>query len=73
MLGVEVAKIMLARFLEQGEDVKVTALTFNFGCNYELLNDEFKSKYFQGQDENQMQVFHWSDFLTNFSNIWQYF
>ena len=43
MLGVELAKIMLARFLANLELVQVYVLTFNVdGLNYEQLNEELK-------------------------------
>ena len=53
MLAVEVAKIKLARFLEEKEDVKVNVLTYDTAwSDYTLLIEEFKSKYFQDLDKS---------------------
>ena len=74
MLGVEAAKIKMARFLEKKEGVIVYVVTFNksqligHSFNYKLLNEEFKSKYFQDQDENQVKISHWTDFILEFQS-----
>ena len=73
MLGVEAAKIKMARFLEKKEEVIVYVATFNksqligHSFNYKLLNEEFKGKYFQDQDENNVKISHWTDFISDFA------
>ena len=73
MLGVEAAKIKMARFLEKKEEVIVYVTTFNksqligHSFNYKLLNEEFKEKYFQDQDENNVKISHWTDFIFDFA------
>ena len=57
MLAVEVAKIKMARFLEEKEDVKVYVLAYETRwSDNTLLNEEFKSNYFQDQDERIVNI-----------------
>ena len=45
MLGVEAAKILMARFLDLMKEVEVYVLTFDIGVlDYKLLNAELESK-----------------------------
>ena len=68
MLGVEAAKILMARFLDLMKVVEVYVLTFDFwGLDYELLNAELESKWFQGQDKRIIKISHWSNFLAKFA------
>ena len=68
MFAVEAAKIKLARYLEQKIKVQLYALTYTAtAMDYTLLNEEFKSKWFQNvQDKNQVKVYHWNEFLCQF-------
>ena len=78
MLGVEAVKIKMAKFLEQKEEAIIYVVTFNksqlFGhsFNYKLLNEEFKTTYFQDQDENQVKISHWTDFILEFAQPEKY-
>ena len=74
MLAVEVLKIWMGRILEDNGEVDAFALTFdgysrsgNGNLNYKLLNEELSSKYFQDQQENQVQVSHWQEFMQKFA------
>ena len=69
MLAAEVLKIWKGRFLEHNEEVDLFALTFDgiYSIDYNLLNQELKSKYFQDQEENQVQVGHWQDCMKQFT------
>ena len=74
MVGVEVAKILIARLLEHDEKVKAYVLTFDgindYGAvgilDYNLLNEELKTKWFQIY-KDQVEVSHWSDFVQKFA------
>ena len=69
MLAVEVAKIKMARFLEEKKDVKVYVLAYNTPwSDYTLLNEEFKSKYFQDQDERIVKISSVSEFIKDILN-----
>ena len=69
MLAVEVLKIWMGRFFEHNAEVDALTLTCNggFALEYELLNQELQSKYFQDQEGNQVQVSHWQEFMSKFS------
>ena len=68
MLGVEAAKILMARFQDLMKEVEVYVLTFDFAdLDYELLNAELESKWFQGQDKSMIKIIHWSNFLAKFA------
>ena len=76
MVGVEVAKILIARLLEHDEEVKAYVLTFdgmarersyaNVFLDYTLLNEELKSKWFQIYKDH-VEVSHWNDFVQRFA------
>ena len=73
ILGVEVAKIMIARLLDHGENVKAYVLTFDgvagvsgLELDYTLLNFELEDKYFQVY-KNLIQISHWNDFVKKFA------
>ena len=52
----------------QTHQVKVYVLTFDFvGLDYELLNAELESKWFQGQDKSIIKIIHWINFLVKFA------
>ena len=69
MLAAEVVKIWMGRFLEDNGEVDAFALTFDgiIRLDYQLLNQELSSKYFQDQEENQVQVSHWKKFMKKFA------
>ena len=65
----EVAKIKMARFQGKRQSVLVHILTFNVGTlDYSLLNEDFKTMYFQEMycNDHQIKVNHWYDFLSYF-------
>ena len=64
MLAVEVVKIWMGRFLEHNGEVDAFVLTYNHGgYKYKLLNTELRSKYFQDQEEKQVQICHCQEFM----------
>ena len=66
MLAVEVAKIKMARFLEEKEDVKVNVLAYDTAwSDYTLLIEEFKSKYFQDLDKSIIRIGSLSNFIKD--------
>ena len=69
MLAVEVVKIWMARFLEHNGTVEAFVLTFDekYGLDYKLLNEELRSKFFQDQEESQVKVYQWQEFMTKFA------
>ena len=60
----------MGRFLEEKLDVLTYVLTFNFGMDYTLLNEELRVKYFQDYENtyNFIVIKHWSDFLKKLIN-----
>lgn len=66
MLAVEVAKIKMARFLEEKEDVKVNVLTYDTAwSDYTLLIEEYKSKYFEDLNKSIIRIGSLSEFVKN--------
>ena len=64
MLAVEVAKIKMARFLEEKEDVKVNVLAYDTAwSDYTLLIEEFKSKYFEDLNKSIIRIGSISEFV----------
>ena len=70
LLAAEVLKIWKGGLFEHNEEVDLIALTFDGAptaaakvLDYNLLNQELKSKYFQDQEEDHVYISHWQDFM----------